>query len=102
MTRSAPDMNPKVIQSAEEAMDAYVKMFAPLIEYSGGILSPNHLARFMVSHMGEAGWIRKRRASDAEDEIDAEAIKARCGPEVSATALVTDHAPEQETISEAS
>lgn len=79
--RCAPQMDPRVVASAEKAAESYLTTFASQIEYAGGH-DPKHMARFVASYLGAAGFIRKRRDTDCDNEPDLDAVKDRCGPVV--------------------
>lgn len=93
--RCAPQMDPRVVAAAEKAAESYLTTFASQIEYAGGH-DPKHMARFVASYLGAAGFIRKRRDSDCDNEPDLDAVKDRCGPAVLVdSAQIEDRKPEE-------
>jgi len=95
-TRKVPDMDPRVVASAHRGADAFMEV----MDTSKGV-DPHVFAAAIAAVMGSDGWIRKRQAAVEHDEIDPEAVKARCGPVVQVEAAsVTDNLkPEQEGTS---
>ena len=95
-TRKVPEMDPRVVACAEAAADSFMDTF----DTSKGA-DPHVAFRYAAAFLGADGWIRKRRATVEPDEIDPEAVKARCGPVVQVEAAsVTDNLkPEQEGTS---
>lgn len=93
--RCAPQMDPRVVAAAEKAAESYLTTFASQIAYAGGH-DPKHMARFVASYLGAAGFIRKRRDSDCDGEPDIDAVKDRCGPAVMVdSAQIEDRKPEE-------
>jgi len=96
VTRKVPEMDPRVIALMDQAAEDYMSMR----DTERGV-PPHEPFRTAAARLGAAGWLRKRPATVEHDEIDPEAVKARCGPVVQVEAAsVTDNLkPEQEGTS---
>jgi len=96
IARKVPEMDPRVVASAHRHADAFMK----IMDTSKGA-DPHVFAAAIAAGLGADGWVRKRRATVEPDEIDAESVKARCGPAVMVEgAEVQDNLkPEQEGFS---